>query len=165
MPAILLAHKMKFSGIFITRAAEILLIGLSLFMALLILLKPDAIGPVHYDFGGNADGFGKQSSLFFIPLTGLVLYLLLKWAKSYKNYFNFLVAITPENRERQEKLAFRLIDVYCILSLLLFDLIGLNILLSFGSSFNSAGLFIGLLFMIIYLVPLLVYIRRARKIK
>jgi uncharacterized membrane protein YbhN (UPF0104 family) len=148
-----------------TRTAEFLLVGSSVFIALLLLLKPDAFGPLHYDFSGNADGFGKQSALFILPLTGLVLYLLLKWAKRFKKYFNYPVTITPENKQRQEELAFRLIDVYCILSLLLFNLIGLCILLSFGNSFNSAGLFIGLLFMIIYLVPLPVYIRRARKIK
>ena len=69
---------------------------------------PDKI-PTHFDIAGNPNAWGSSSSLFLIPVVGLVLYLSITIVSQFPSVFNYPVRITPENRPRLQALAVHMI--------------------------------------------------------
>lgn len=90
--------------------------GLALFGLLMLLLLPilyyaelpDTI-PMHFNAGGEADGFGQKAVLWVLPALGLGLFLGMHWLQSKPHLYNYPVKISAENAERQYRTATRLI--------------------------------------------------------
>jgi len=89
-----------------------LVIILAMFLYPLIVWKdiPDSI-PMHYNVRGEIDRYANKNSIFFLPVVGLVLYVLLTVVTFFPSIWNMPVTITHENKERVYR---------CIKNLLLF---------------------------------------------
>jgi len=104
-------------------------IGLS-FLIILIAIPifyynqlPESI-PIHFNAEGNPDGFGAKRTLFILPATGIMMYIILTVLTAFPHIYNFPVAITPENAEVQYRLATRLLRILKTVILILFSFIG-----------------------------------------
>ena len=82
---------------------------------------PDRI-PTHFDLNGNPNGWGSPSSLIFLPILSLVLFVFLRVIARFPSNFNFPVEVTEANRERLQALAMDLLawvraEVVCVFGL------------------------------------------------
>jgi uncharacterized membrane protein len=79
---------------------------------------PDVI-PIHFNMQNEADGYGSKTTLWLLPIIATLLVGLMSLVKRYPKYLNYPVAITEQNRERQQDLAFSLLSaIACIVPLL-----------------------------------------------
>ncbi len=76
--------------------------------------------PQHYNAAGEVDIYGPKYLLLVIVGLGLLLYGLVSFLNQRPHWFNYPVAITPENAERQYALATRLLRMLKLMLLLLF---------------------------------------------
>lgn len=58
--------------------------------------------PTHFNAAGVANGWGGRGSLIQLPVIALATYLIVTLAVHFGNPGNSLIAITPENAERQK---------------------------------------------------------------
>lgn len=66
--------------------------------------------PMHFDLAGEPDGWGGRGSVLALPAVSLFLYLLLSAVQLLPaRWYNYPVALTDENRDRQHRLAKELI--------------------------------------------------------
>jgi uncharacterized membrane protein len=65
--------------------------------------------PRHYNFAGEADGYGSKELLWLTPIFALVLYIGLTAINRIPHLFNYLTEITEENAYRQYRAATKLI--------------------------------------------------------
>lgn len=65
--------------------------------------------PTHFGVSGVVDAWGDKRSILILPAVSLVLYALLTIANRYPHKFNYAWPITPQNAERQYKLAHSLL--------------------------------------------------------
>jgi len=107
-----------------------LLEGLAATGLLLLLLLPAVyydelpdIIPRHFNGAGEVDGYGPKSSLWALPAVGLGLYILLTLINRWPHIFNYPVAITADNAEKQYRLATRLIRIIKAAIMILFAVI------------------------------------------
>lgn len=117
---------------------------------------PETI-PVHFNVKGEADGFGGKWSLFFLPALGIVMVVGLSILNRYPEIFNYPVKITPENAERQYKLATRLIRYVNLSMALMFLLITLMQVKSAAVQSTKGFEFVLPLVLLLSFVPLPVY--------
>jgi uncharacterized membrane protein len=75
--------------------------------------------PLHFGITGNPDSWGQKAFIFSLPFLGVALWFGLTLVKRLPHTFNYPIAVTPENRDRQRRLALGLIDwVRCETALL-----------------------------------------------
>ncbi|MCK9617600.1 MAG: DUF1648 domain-containing protein [Lentimicrobiaceae bacterium] len=67
--------------------------------------------PTHFDIYGKPDDFSSKQSLIALPVIGSFLYILLTAISIFIGKYNYPVKITPENAERQLRLAMRLVRI------------------------------------------------------
>jgi uncharacterized membrane protein len=71
--------------------------------------------PIHFDMHNRADGFGSKTTLWLFPIIATFIIGLMTVVKKHPESLNYPVAITPENRERQQSLAFGLLSaIACV---------------------------------------------------
>ena len=75
----------------------------------LLLLKeyeglPEII-PVHFNFSGQADGWGPKAILFILPGSSLFIYLLTTITSLFPHGHNYIVKITEQNARIQYKIS------------------------------------------------------------
>jgi uncharacterized membrane protein len=84
--------------------------------ALLIYSSLPETIPTHFNASGAVDSYGSKSAIFILPIVGSAVFLLLTIVNFIPGSFNYAVAITPENAERQQRNATRLIrSLKCVL--------------------------------------------------
>ena len=76
----------------------ILLIGITLWLTIFWDRIPDQV-PMHYDFAGNINRWGKKSEMLLLPVMAWLLYLLLTVIERFPKIWNTGVTVTEENRE------------------------------------------------------------------
>ncbi len=89
------------------------LTGLALFIILIAgywSKLPDTI-PIHFNLSGEADGWGSKATILVLPVIALFIYVTMTLAIQSSKNINYPVRITPENAERQYRLARHLIAV------------------------------------------------------
>jgi Predicted membrane protein len=80
---------------------------------------PDTI-PVHFGPDGKPDRFGSKTTLWLLPGLGAVIYAMMTFLNQKPHWFNYSVTITPENAEKQYRLATKLFRFLKTLVLWLF---------------------------------------------
>ena len=70
--------------------------------------SPDSI-PTHFGADGHPDKFGPKGAVWIYPVLGTFIHLLLTIIGRYPQSLNYLRPITPENAERQYRIATTLI--------------------------------------------------------
>lgn len=95
---------------------DYILEGLS-FLALLVLIGlsifyygqlPEEI-PNHFNFQGEANGYGHKGSIFLLPVIGFFIFILFSAVEKYPHTFNYTKKITEENAFGQYQLSLRLL--------------------------------------------------------
>lgn len=76
--------------------------------------------PTHFGPDGMPDRMGDKSTLWFLPILGVVLYGFMTYINRLPHYFNYMVNITPENAERQYSMATRMVRFIKVLVMLIF---------------------------------------------
>ena len=69
---------------------------------------PDTI-PIHFDYTGQADGFGGKEKILILPVTTTLLFALMTLLNKFPHIFNYPVEITETNALRQYTIATKLI--------------------------------------------------------
>jgi hypothetical protein len=134
-------------------------------LSFLLFAISEKVVPVHYDIYGNPDGFGSRYILLLIPVFGIGLFAFIRWVKRFRDHFNYPVKITLENKAAQEALALKLLDTYCLITLIIFNLMLIH-LIYHALSGKISGMWIwGLVFLISYLLPIPIYLRKAYRLK
>jgi uncharacterized membrane protein len=119
--------------------------------------------PAHFDAKGNIDGYSHKSMLFFLPSLVTLLLSGLTILNRFPHIFNFPVKITPENAERQYRLACRFLRFIQLLISLMFCLISFGILgAASGDSMFSSLLLLPIILGFSF-IPLVLYMIQAGK--
>lgn len=74
-----------------------------------------AIIPTHFGMTGVPDNTGPRGVIWFLPVTGLILYAALTVLNKYPHVFNYPAKITTENVRYQYKTATQLIRLLKVL--------------------------------------------------
>jgi uncharacterized membrane protein len=65
--------------------------------------------PTHFDVTGQPNSWGSPSTLMFLPVVALALYVLMTVVSRFPSAFNYPVSVTAENRPRLQALSLRMI--------------------------------------------------------
>lgn len=76
--------------------------------------------PTHYNINGSPEGSGSKSTLWVLPVVGLLLYVFMTLINRRPEGFNYMVKITPENAAVQYRMATRVIRFMKAFVMLLF---------------------------------------------
>ncbi len=76
--------------------------------------------PQHYNAAGGVDIYGPKYLLLVLAGVGILLYGLMTWVGRHPHWFNYPVAITPENAEHQYRTAARLMRALKLVVVLTF---------------------------------------------
>jgi len=89
------------------------LAGLALFIIMIAAYwsKLPATIPIHFNLAGEADGWGGKATILVLPGIALFIYVAMTLAGLSSKHINYPVRITPENAERQYRLARHLLAV------------------------------------------------------
>ncbi|HOY07677.1 MAG TPA: DUF1648 domain-containing protein [Saprospiraceae bacterium] len=61
---------------------------------------PETI-PIHFNFAGEADGYGEKGHIFALPAISTIVAIILALLSQIPHQFNYLAAITEANAEKQ----------------------------------------------------------------
>jgi uncharacterized membrane protein len=61
--------------------------------------------PMHFNAAGKVDGWGPKPTVWLLPVIGVVLAVPLTVLSRFPHTFNYPCVITPENAERQYRMA------------------------------------------------------------
>lgn len=77
--------------------------------------------PTHFGFSGEVDAWGSRNSLFILPATGLVFFVILTALGFFPHSYNYLFKITEENAQAQYRLARTLMGCLKMQTIFLFS--------------------------------------------
>ena len=101
------------------------LLGSTLFVIIMWSQIPDQI-PTHYNFAGEADGYGGKGSLIFIMVLAWFMFILITVLMRFPNTWNMPVKVTAENKARLYSITKAMLEVIKMLVSLLFAVMLIN---------------------------------------
>lgn len=79
-----------------------------IFVSCAYSVMPETI-PTHFNFAGEADGFGDKNTIFLMPVIGTLLFAALSLLQQIPHAFNYVTEITLENAQKQYTAAVRML--------------------------------------------------------
>jgi uncharacterized membrane protein len=111
-----------------------------LFAVPLIHLKDlPATIPTHFNGSGQPDGYGSRATIWLLPFTGLLMYILLTVLSAFPHIYNYPVTITEANAAFQYRLATRLMRMLKAVLLLIFSFLGYKIVVIAAGKGSGLG--------------------------
>ena len=101
------------------------LLGSTLFVIIMWSQIPDQI-PTHYNFAGEADGYGGKGSLIFMMVLAWFMFILITVLMRFPNTWNMPVKVTAENKARLYSITRAMLEVIKMLASLLFAVMLIN---------------------------------------
>ena len=101
------------------------LLGSTLFVIIMWSQIPDQI-PTHYNFAGEADGYGGKGSLIFMMVLAWFIFILISVLMRFPNTWNMPVKVTAENKARLYSITRAMLEVIKMLASLLFAVMLIN---------------------------------------
>ena len=101
------------------------LLGSTLFVIIMWSQIPDQI-PTHYNFAGEADGYGGKGSLIFMMVLAWFMFILITILMRFPNTWNMPVKVTAENKSRLYSITKAMLEVIKMLASLLFAVMLIN---------------------------------------
>jgi uncharacterized membrane protein len=92
-------------------------------------MLPEKI-PTHFNFAGEADGFGNKKDLFILAISATILYILLSILNRFPHIFNYPVEVTEHNAPKLYQLGnqmLRSLKFLTILAMCLVQIFNVNI--------------------------------------
>jgi uncharacterized membrane protein len=121
---------------------------------------PESI-PIHFNGSGDPDGYGDKNTLFLLPAIGTFLYFMLTMLNGKPHIFNYPVVISPENAEKQYRIAVRMMRAMKLSVLLVFCAIEYSSYrVAMGNQDGLGAWFIIFVFAVIF-VPMIYFILKA----
>lgn len=90
---------------------------------------PDIIA-IHYNFNGEADGYGSKSSIFLLLFIGFICYAGILILSKYPHIYNYCIEINESNKEKQFSMAQTFMKILNAEQTAIFFYIQFNILMS-----------------------------------
>ena len=101
------------------------LLGSTLFVIIMWSQIPDQI-PTHYNFAGEADGYGGKGSLIFMMVLAWFMFVLITVLMRFPNTWNMPVKVTAENKARLYSITRSMLEIVKMLATLLFAVMLIN---------------------------------------
>ena len=121
--------------------------------------------PTHFDASGKADDEGSKMVLFFLPVIGTLLFVVLTILNRYPHIFNYPVAITEANAQKQYNNAQRMIKVLKLILAVVFSILVFLIYHAASTANGSLGIWFLPVVLGMILIPLGYFIYKAVKEK
>jgi uncharacterized membrane protein len=121
---------------------------------------PESI-PVHFNGAGEPDGYGGRSTLWILPVTGLVMWILFTVLEAFPQVYNFPVKITPENIVAQYRLATRLMRILKSVILIIFSFISFRTIKTATGEASGLGEAFLPVFLLITFGVIIIYFTRS----
>lgn len=83
---------------------------------------PDKI-PTHFNFSGDADGFGHKSTILLLPIIAIILYLRLNALVKSPHTFNYPFTVTENNVEKVYFYSTRMLRYLKFILMVVFNII------------------------------------------
>lgn len=101
----------------------ILILGYIIYLVFKWQTLPDTI-PVHFNSAGEIDGYGSKTYMIIEPIIMVVLFIIISITERFPRFWNMPVKITPENRDRQYKIACALLGFMKVMCIIIFIVAG-----------------------------------------
>jgi uncharacterized membrane protein len=137
----------------------LIMLGLTVYS----FIKSPAIVPSHFNASGHPDHYGNRTTILFLPILGIVLYLGLTWINKYPHLFNYIVTITRDNAERQYTLATRMIRFLKLVILIIVTLVILFTYLTAAGITNGLGTWFLPFVLVLTLIPTIILLTQSFK--
>lgn len=124
---------------------------------------PDII-PTHYGINGVANSYGSKNTLFIIIPFMIGMYLLVKFISNRPNICNYIVNITPLNREEQYNLVAKFLRIFCFEIIILFTYIQSSLIYSSVTNKGNMSLILIPLIIAILIGSIIIYSKKSKKI-
>jgi len=121
--------------------------------------------PTHFNASGQADDEGSKMILFFLPVIATLIFVVLTVLNQYPHIFNYPVAITADNAQKQYNNAVRMIKVLKLSIVATFSILVLLISTAGSSGNGSLGIWFLPVVLGMILIPLGYFIYKAVKEK
>lgn len=108
--------------------------------------------PNHLDSNGNAKDYMSKAFIIFLATIGSILGIAMQVLAKYPSKFNYVVTITPRNKEVQYSMAKVIIRILNICTILSFFTMNFCIINSLKSTFIYVILLFMVLSLIIYII-------------
>lgn len=125
---------------------------------------PDRVG-THFNLAGQADNYGSKNELLILLPVLLLLYILLTILARFPHIYNYGVAITENNAERQYRFASRFITILKVEIIIIFTYIQFVTLQSAKSGSFALGIMFLPVILLIMLGTIGIYIALSLKAK
>lgn len=119
---------------------------------------PETI-PIHFNAGGQADGFGGKPVLLVLPVVATVLFIGMTVLNRYPHLFNYPVAIDAVNAMTQYTNATRMIRWLKLMIVLVFGLLTMHVVGSVHG--HGLGPWLVPVILALVLLPLAFFLARA----
>ncbi|MBV6646155.1 MAG: DUF1648 domain-containing protein [Cyclobacteriaceae bacterium] len=127
-------------------------------------LELPATIPTHFNMKGEVDGYGHKSTIWVLPMIGVIMYIGFVILNKYPHIFNYPLEITEENAKRQYTLATRLIRQINLFTVSLFVYLETTIISAVKSGGGSGFSMISIPIILIgSLIPIVVYLYQVNK--
>jgi uncharacterized membrane protein len=124
--------------------------------------KIPEIIPTHYNISGVPDDYGSAGTLWLLPITGLVIYIVITVLESYPYIYNYPVKITPQNAYRQYTMATRLMRFLKTVVLIMFSFLTYQTIeVALGNKYGMGKILLPV-FLIAVFGILIVYLVKSR---
>jgi len=121
--------------------------------------------PTHFNASGQADDEGSKMVLFFLPVIGTLIFVAMTVLNYYPHIFNYPVAITTDNAQKQYSNATRMIKVLKLSIAVTFTLLVLLIATAGSSGNGSLGIWFLPVVLALVFVPIAFFLYKAYKAK
>jgi len=141
----------------------IALVGLGVLLGYVAYYYPQlpASIPTHFNAAGVADEYGTRTSILFLPVIALFIYVMMTLINLVPHTFNYPGKITPANAPRQYTLATRLVRYLKTLLVLLFFYISYSTTQVVINEASGLGRWFLPLFLSFLFIPIIVYMVMA----
>lgn len=121
--------------------------------------------PTHFNASGQADDEGSKMILFFLPVIGTLIFVGLTVLNQYPHIFNYPVAITEANAQKQYNNAVRMLKVLKLILAVVFSILVFLIYHAASTDNGSLGIWFLPVVLGMILIPLGYFIYKAVKEK
>ncbi|TKK69209.1 DUF1648 domain-containing protein [Ilyomonas limi] len=127
-------------------------------------ILPDTI-PIHFDASGKPDGYGQKATIFILPFTALIIFIVMTLLNKYPYIFNYPVNITASNALKQYTYGTRIIRYLKTAIIVIFTIILLfTYLTATGKSNGLSNWFLPSMLALL-LIPTAYFIAKSYKIE
>jgi uncharacterized membrane protein len=117
--------------------------------------------PIHYNFVGEADGFGDKTTILILPLFASLLFVAITILNKFPHAFNYPTTITKENALVQYTNATRLLRYLKFIIVFIFGLIYLQIVRDSNGLSNGLGIWFLPITLFLIFIPLIYFLVKA----